>query len=153
MTVKLSPIVHIEVVVNDPEETYQFLNRVFGAEKVEEDFVKYLDGLYNTGGKTVHVNLGGTVLQLIQPNGFGTWGEQLKQRGPSIHNITFKVENIQNAISECEKEGFQCEWQTPIDVSLLLGPDTPKPTEPNACMIDTTKKLGFKLELFHKPTK
>jgi hypothetical protein len=32
MTVRLSPIVNIEIIVNDAESTYGFLHKVFGAE-------------------------------------------------------------------------------------------------------------------------
>jgi catechol 2,3-dioxygenase-like lactoylglutathione lyase family enzyme len=64
MPVKVSPLVHIEIVVRDAEEAYQFLNRVFGAQKTQLEFASFLD---NPDNHVVHVELGGVVLQFIEP--------------------------------------------------------------------------------------
>lgn len=152
MTIKLSPIVHIEVVVHDVEETYQFLHKVFGAEQVEKDFSTYLEKV--SGMKIIHASLGGTVFQIIDPGKTEkSHAKHLKKLGPSLHNITFRVDNIHDAIKACKDEGHQIDWVAPFDVSYILGPDTPKPTsdKPNACMVDTMEKIGFRLELFNKP--
>lgn len=150
MTIKLSPLVHIEIVVHDADTAYNMLHRVFGATKVEEKFSDYLE---NLGGleRIIHVELGGTILQLIEPGDYGTWAEQLKNHGPGVHNITYQVDNIEPAIAALEKEGCPLLSKLPIDLKLMLGDDTPKPNEPNACMINTKDMLGFRLELFHKP--
>ncbi|MFA7556164.1 MAG: VOC family protein [Spongiibacteraceae bacterium] len=150
MTIKLSPLVHIEIVVHDADAAYEMLNRVFGAIKVEEKFSDHLETL---GGleRIVHVELGGTILQLIEPGDYGTWAEQLKTSGPGVHNITYQVDHIAPAIAALEKEGCPLQSQLPIDLKLLLGEDTPEPNEPNACMVDSKAMLGFRLELFHKP--
>ncbi|MBR9909274.1 MAG: hypothetical protein GYB33_02850 [Gammaproteobacteria bacterium] len=151
MTIKLSPLVHIEIVVHDADAAYELLQRVFGATKVEEPFA---DQLQNMGGlvRIIHVELGGTILQLIEPSDYGSWAEQLKSSGPGVHNITYQVDHISHAIKALADEGCKTQSQLPIDLKLLLGADTPAPAEPNACMIDTRDKLGFRLELFHKPS-
>lgn len=150
MTINLSPLVHIEIVVHDAEAVYLFLNRVFGAQKVEEEFAASLEKL---GGlkKIIHVDLGGTVLQLIEPGDFGTWGRQLREQGPGVHNITFRVDHISEVLKACRKEGVEILAKLPVDLKPLYGPDTPAPEESNACIIDTMEKIGFRLELFHKP--
>jgi 4-hydroxyphenylpyruvate dioxygenase-like putative hemolysin len=148
MKIKVSPLVHIEIVVHDAEETYQLLNRVFGAEKVEEELSSYAETL-SPFKRIIHVDLGGTVLQLIEPAESGTWQKQLKEKGPGVHNITFKVDNIQDAIKSLQKEGCEPLWQTSLDA--ILGSDPSKPAEPNTCMIDTMEKVGFRLELFQQP--
>lgn len=126
------------------------LHRVFGATKVEQEFSQQLES-FGTLKRILHIELGGTILQLIEPGDYGTWAEQLKTSGPGVHNITYQVDHISHAIKALEKEGCTTQSQLPIDLKLLLGDDTPAPTEANACMIDTKDKLGFRLELFHKP--
>jgi catechol 2,3-dioxygenase-like lactoylglutathione lyase family enzyme len=150
MAITLSPLVHIEIVVHNADAASDLLHRVFGATRTEESFSNYLEKM---GGlkRIVHVELGGTILQLIEPGDYGSWGEQLKTSGPGIHNITYQVDNIQEAIAALAAEGCPLQSQLPIDLKLLLGDNTPTPSEPNACMIDTKNILGFRLELFHKP--
>lgn len=150
MAVKLSPLVHIEIVVQDADAAFDLLHRAFGANRVEQEFSDYLESL-GTLKRILHVELSGTILQLIEPGDYGTWAEQLINSGPGVHNITYQVDHISDAIKALSAEGCNLQSELSIDLKLLLGTDTPAPTEPNACMIDTKEKLGFRLELFHRP--
>ena len=124
MTIKLSPLVHIEVTVPNAEEAYQLLHKVFGAKRVQEPFEKFLDGDIV---KVIHVGLGDVVLQYIEPLQEGTsWYKQLKTKGSGVHNLTFTVENIDETVKVLEKEGgilplfsFDLEWKKMIPSQYL----------------------------------
>ena len=154
MPVRVSPLVHIEIVVRDAEEAYRFLNKVFGSEKTQIEFANFLDGPVN---HVVHVELGGVILQFIEPRMEGTsWSEFLKEKGPGVHNLTFTVENIDATVKALEKEGASVLFSFPLDWSQMaefLPPDTSlKPDMPPVYMIGAEEKVGFKLELAESPT-
>ncbi|MFX1296787.1 MAG: VOC family protein, partial [Promethearchaeota archaeon] len=67
MVIEVSPLVHIEIVVRDAEKAFEFLNRVFGAEKTEIEFANFLSR--SPVAKVVHVQLGNVILQFIEPTG------------------------------------------------------------------------------------
>ncbi len=150
MTIKLSPLVHIEITVPNAEEAYQVLHKVFGAKRVQEPFEKFLDGEIV---KVIHVGLGDVVLQFIEPVQEGTsWYEQLKTKGPGVHNLTFTVENIKETVKELEKEGgivplfsFDLEWEKMIPSQYL------NPNAKTIYMMDSMEKFGFHLELAEVP--
>jgi methylmalonyl-CoA/ethylmalonyl-CoA epimerase len=153
MPVKVSPLVHIEIVVRDAEEAYRFLNKVFGAEKAQIGFANFLDGPVN---HVVHVELGGVILQFIEPRMEGTsWSEFLKEKGPGVHNLTFTVDNIEETVKALEKEGAPVLFSFPLDwsqVAKLLPPDTTiKPDMPPVYMVGAEEKVGFKFELAESP--
>lgn len=60
----VSPMLHIELVAREVKKTYEFLHKVFGSDKVEIEFVNFLD---NPLMRVVHVNLSNVVLQYYQP--------------------------------------------------------------------------------------
>jgi len=153
MAVKVSPLVHIEIVVRDAEEAYHFLNRVFGAGKTQIEFAKMLDG---PGGHVVHVELGGVVLQFIEPRTEGTlWSEFLKEKGPGVHNLTFTVDNMDEAVSALEREGAPVLLKFPINwarLAEIISPGlTLKDEPPPVHMIGSEEKVGFRLELGESP--
>lgn len=150
MTIKFSPLIHIEITVPNVEEAYQLLHNIFGAEKVQEPFAKFLDGEIV---KVVHVGLGDVVLQFIEPVQEGTsWYDQLETKGPGVHNLTFTVENIKETVKVLEKEGgivplfsFDLEWEKVIPSKFL------NPNAKTIYMMDSMEKLGFHLELAETP--
>ncbi|MBW2324642.1 MAG: VOC family protein [Deltaproteobacteria bacterium] len=147
---KVSPMLHIELVVRDAEETYQFLNKVFGSEKVEIEFASFLDSPFM---KIIHVNLGDVVLQYCQPIAEeGSWYEQLRDKGPGVHNITFIVENMDETMKAIESEGVLDLFEFPLGWGQLIGAENVKPDVPPVHMVNTMDKLGFHLELGEKPT-
>lgn len=153
MPAKISPLVHIEIVVRNAEEAYRFLKRVFGAEKTQIGFASFLDGPVN---HVVHVELGGVVLQFIEPRMAGTlWSDFLKEKGPGVHNLTFVVDNLKDTVKALKNEGapvlltFPLNW---TEFAKLLPPGVSfKPDHPPVHMIGSEEKIGFRLELGEAP--
>lgn len=148
MPLKLSPLIHIEIVVRDAEETFRFLHNVFGAEKIELEFAGLLDSPFM---KIVHVGLGEVVLQLCQPIfEEGSHHEQLTNKGASIHNLTYFVENIEDTARVLESEGIPTIFSFPLDMiewDKLLGPENTRSDLPLCYIMGTMEKIGFHLEL------
>jgi predicted enzyme related to lactoylglutathione lyase len=161
MPVKISPLVHIEIVVRDAEEAYRFLNKVFGAEKTQLKFAKFLDDTRLPDGSAVnrvlHVELGGVVLQFIQPILEGTlWSNFLKEKGPGVHNLTFNVDNVEEVAKALEKEGAPVLLTFPLDwarmAEFLPSGVTLRADNPPVYMVGSEEKVGFRLELAESPT-
>ena len=152
ITVKFLDLMHIEISVPNAEEAYQILHNVFGAEKVQEEFAGFLDG---ETIKVIHVGLGDVVLQFIEPVAEGSsWDTQLKTKGSGVHNLTFGVENAEEAAKEMERLGgikplftFDLEWENMIPSQFL------KPGIKKVFMMDSMEKLGFHLEFGVNPLK
>ena len=150
---KFLDLVHIEISVPDAEKAYQILHNVFGAEKVQEEFAGFLDRSENS--KVIHVGLGDVVLQFIEPLvEKGSWYNQLKTKGPGVHNLTFGVESAEETAKEMEKLGgfkplftFDLEWDNMIPSQFL------KPGVKKVFMMDSMEKLGFHLEFGDNPLK
>lgn len=154
MPVKVSPLVHIEIVVPDADEAYRFLNRVFGAQKTQLEFAGFLDGPV---AHVVHVELGGVVLQFIEPRVDGTiWSDFLKEKGPGVHNLTFIVEDIDEAVKALEREGVPVLLKFPLDWAQLAEFFPPgvtlRPDVPPVHMLGGEEKVGFRFELSESPT-
>ncbi len=93
MVIEVSPLIHIEIVVQDAEKAYKLLNRIFGAQKVEEDIANYLS--HSPAVKVIHVQLGNVILQFIEPLTEGTlWYDHLKEKGPGVHNLNCYVKDV-----------------------------------------------------------
>ena len=149
MTIKLSPLVHIECVVPNAEKAYQFLNDAFGAEKVQEEFAGFLDG---ENARVIHVGLGDIVLQFIQPiTEEGSWYEQLRDKGPGVHNLTFILDDMKDAVKTMETAGIVPKFFFPLDWASWLGADMVKEDPQPVYMMDCMKSLGFHLELAESP--
>jgi catechol 2,3-dioxygenase-like lactoylglutathione lyase family enzyme len=150
MAVKLGRLFHIEVVVPDVEESYRFLNRVFGAKKVEEHIPAYLEEVL-PGIRVIHVEMGDVVIQLVQPGEeIPSWQEQLKERGPSVHNLTFLVDDLENAVKTLEGEGAPKTWSIDLEKKRVFGDDATGGMPVH--LVDTMDKVGFRLELAEMPT-
>lgn len=154
MSVTLSPLVHIEIVVRDAEEAYEFLKRAFGAEKTQLEFASFLDSPF---AHVVHVQLGGVVLQFVEPRVEGTlWSDFLKEKGPGVHNLTFIVDNIDEAVKTLENEGAPVLLKFPLDwaqMAKFLPPGvTIRKNVPPVHMIGGEDKVGFRFELAESVT-
>lgn len=151
MAVKVSPLVHIEIVVRDAEEAAAFLSRVFGAQKTQEAFANFLSGPF---AKVVHVELGSVVLQFIQPLvDQGLWAEHLREKGPGVHNLTFLVDDLPAAVNALDREGARVLLEMPFDWTKLFGPESVRADVPPVTMVGSEETVGFRLELAESPTK
>jgi catechol 2,3-dioxygenase-like lactoylglutathione lyase family enzyme len=147
---RVSPMLHIELVVPDAEETYRFLSTVFGTEKVEKEFAGFLDSEFM---HIVHVNLSNVVLQYCQPRmEAGSWYEQLQAKGPGVHNITFVVDNMDETMKTINAAGAEDLFEFALDWGELIGRENVKPEVAPVHMVNTMDKLGFHLELGERPS-
>ena len=154
MVIEVSPLVHIEVVVPDAEKAYQFLHNIFGAKKVEEDLAENLSSIGVI--KAVHVQLGNLIIQFIEPTGDDietTWSKFLKQKGPGLHNITFRVKDVKEAAKAFKQEGVKTELKFRVDWSKLINPKDLREKPPKVYMIGGDDIVGFKFELSENPWK
>lgn len=150
MAIQVSPLIHIEVVVRDAEEAAATLNRVFGAEKTQLEFAQFLT---SPMAKVVHVDLGGTVIQFVEPLvDEGLWAEHLRTKGPGVHNLTFVVDDVKEAVHLLEDEGAPILLEMRFDWSQLA-PDLARPNPSPVLMVGSEEKLGFRLELSENPMK
>ncbi len=103
--------------------------------------------------RIIHVNLSNVVLQYCQPlMEEGSWYEQLSAKGPSVHNITFVVENMAETMKAIEDAGARDLFSFPLDWSELIGSDKVKPDVSPVNMVNTMEILGFHLELSERPS-
>ena len=63
------------------------------------------------GGKTqvafVYPPHHDTALELMQPEpGVGPLGEFLRDKGPGVHHVAFRVDNLEEALQKAREEGF-----------------------------------------------
>lgn len=154
MVIKVSPLVHIEIVVRDAEKAYEFLNRIFGAEKVEVEFANVLSSMGVV--KAVHVQLGNVILQFIEPTSDKLqtlWSKHLKEKGPGVHNLTFVVKDVKEAAKAFRQEGVKTLIKFPVDWSQLIDPEDLRPNVPPVHMIGGEEIVGFRFELAESPIK
>ena len=134
-----STMLHIELVTPNAEKTYEFLQKVFGSEKVEIEFAGILDSDFM---RIIHVNLSNVVLQYCQPIAkTGTWYELLQKNGAYVHNLNFLVDDIKETVRKFKKE------EIPRIFKNRLAPNSPP-----YYMMNTINKLGFHLEHGQMPT-
>jgi len=154
MPVKVSPLIHIEIVVRNTKEAVEFLERVFGAERTQEDVVKLLNETALGLLKIEHVQLGNVVLQFIEPlpDGGDVWAEHLRQKGPGVHNLTFEVDDVVGTADILAKEGAPTLFTLPLDWARLRGAENIRENVPPVHMVASEEIVGFRLELYEDPS-
>jgi catechol 2,3-dioxygenase-like lactoylglutathione lyase family enzyme len=153
MPVNVSPLVHIEIVVRDASAAADFLERVFGANRIEEDLVRLLNETSLGLLKIEHVQLGNVVLQFIEPlsDGGDVWAEHLRKKGPGVHNITFQVDDVVETAEVLAREGAPTLFTFPLDWEKLFGADKVRQNVAPVHMVGSEEIVGFRLELFESP--
>jgi catechol 2,3-dioxygenase-like lactoylglutathione lyase family enzyme len=153
MPVNVSPLVHIEIVVRDADAAANFLERVFGANRIEQDLVRLLNETSLGLLKIEHVQLGNVVLQFIEPlsDGGDVWAEHLRKKGPGVHNITFQVDDVVETAEVLAREGAPTLFTFPLDWEKLFGADKVRQNVAPVHMVGSEEIVGFRLELFESP--
>jgi len=152
MVIEVSPLIHIEVVVRDAEKAAKFLNRVFGAKKVEENIADYLSQF--PAVKVVHVQLGNVIIQFIEPLTDGTiWADFLKEKGPGVHNLNFSVKNVKEVGRIFKQEGLKTLFKLNIDWSQFINSEDLRSNIPPVYMLEGSEIVGFRFELQENPFK
>jgi methylmalonyl-CoA/ethylmalonyl-CoA epimerase len=100
------PVVsHVGVAVTDLASALAFYRDVLGLEPGPEESAD--------GATIVSLPLGETQIELLAPQSPDTpVGRFLARRGPGIHHICFKVQNLDQALARCRTLGFQLVDQT-----------------------------------------
>jgi predicted enzyme related to lactoylglutathione lyase len=93
-------IIHLEMVVDDPEASAEFMHDVFGAVQVEKEFSSLIEQTFDC--KCIHMQAGGFTFQLLKPDpnprqSMEPWwqGYMHGKEGPYIHNITLAVKDAE----------------------------------------------------------
>ena len=155
MAATVYPMVHIEIVVRDADAAADFLERVFGAERTEPEMVRLLNETAAGLLKIEHVEMGNVVLQFIEPltDGDDVWAEHLRKKGPGVHNLTFRVDDVREVAATLAKEGAPTLFTFHLDWAKALGPDLVREDIPPVHMVGSEEIVGFRLELGENPLK
>jgi methylmalonyl-CoA/ethylmalonyl-CoA epimerase len=141
---KVSPLIHIGVVVRDVEDTRHFLHKVFGTEKIEKEST-------SPSAKVISVKLGNVVLQYYQPEiGEGFLYRHLKDKGPGVHHLAFFAENVDEIVKAIEARGEEDLSVSSLDNNQLPGFESLKANDQPVYMINTMENLGFQTALLKK---
>jgi hypothetical protein len=146
---EVSPLFHVEMVVDDIDGARDFLAQIFGAKQVEVKMSTWLEQLLDNGKllRIVHIGLGGVVLQYCKPlTAKEIWYERLMAGGPSVINITWGVNDMVGTKRRLQSHGAKDLFAASPDFTDLVGVGNALPTE--ARIVDTRGVLGFNLELF-----
>ena len=99
-------IAHIGVAVRDLEAAVAFYRDVLGAEAHP---VERIDG-----ATLVRLTLGAAEIELLTaPDAESPIGKFLARRGPGIHHICFRVDDLVAALDACRKAGYELIDQVP----------------------------------------
>jgi hypothetical protein len=144
----VSPLMQIEVTHHDIDAARTVLASLFGSGDVETVFSEHLMSV--TGGRMVirHVDLGDGMLQYIQPrDDAGPWWDQLQERGPSIHNLTWFVDDMATVERLAREQGTSDLRYFEFDYSGLFGRENDTKPVVIGRILNTRALLGFHIEL------
>jgi len=98
----LEKLDHIGIAVKDLDEAMKLYKDAFG---IEPSLI--YESSY-TEAKIAFFPIGEVRIELIQPcKRDSVMGRFLEKKGEGIHHIAFKVEDIENTLSELKKKGIQ----------------------------------------------
>ena len=142
----LSPLLHVELAVDDLDDPCALLQRLFGSGKVESSFAQFLSSLGSLD--IVHVNLGNVVLQYCRPKTEDSpWAQLLARRGRAIHNITWLVRDMPATVAALARQDVQDLRSFSLDFGKLVGRENlPEHLAPQR-IVDLMPRLGFHMEL------
>ena len=117
-------IAHIGIVVNNIEESKNYVTSLFGVDHwTVFDYEATADTMIV--GDPFKLKIAGTMLgpvgiELIQPieSPHSVWGQFIKDHGEGIHHIAYKVRNFQDAVFKLEEDGAK------VLVSVVPGAGT-----------------------------
>lgn len=147
--VQLRRLVQIGIVVPDRDRTIQTLTNLFGIgpfrliEWPDRPESKY----YYRGSeqeiqlKQAFARIGDVEIELIEPvRGRNGYQDFLEQVGGGIHHVLFEVPDIDSVLRELEKSGISV-----LQSGTGIRPGT------RWALLDTQERLGFFIELRHRP--
>lgn len=146
---RVSPMLHVEITHDDIAGASLLLGRLFGSKRIETKFSDFLVSI--TGGRMDirHVNLGDfMVIQYIEPTPqAGPWWSQLQQRGPSVHNITWLVDDMPAVAAASAAAGTSDLRYFEFNYDRLFGAENRIGDKTIGRIIDAAAITGFHIEL------
>lgn len=92
-------IAHIGIAVPDIAAALPFYRDVLAVSVSEPELVD--------GARIVHLDLGGADVELLEPvDADSPIGRYLSRRGPGIHHVCYRVENLDAALVACRANGY-----------------------------------------------
>jgi methylmalonyl-CoA/ethylmalonyl-CoA epimerase len=99
---------HVGIAVEDLEASVALYRRLLGIEPVHRERVE------DQGVEEVLFSLGDSYVQLLGALGPDTpVGKALTTRGPGVHHVAYRVENIEAALAHLRTEGARLVDETP----------------------------------------
>ena len=134
--------VHLELVHHNPVAAYEFLRDSLGAERVEKEIADYISNTFGVVGE--HVKVGNIVFQIFTPGpSLPTWHTQLHEHGPSVHNVTFFVNDVETVKQRMLGKGATEIIDTHVpfhEIGLGDGPS-------RLLVMDAREQTGLRFEL------
>jgi hypothetical protein len=100
------------------------------------------------GLRVVHMRAGGVVFQIIKPvlaPGLESWFHQLREHGPSVHNVTLMMDGLESVREKMLERGGTIAAQFDMDVTDVgLGLTGTRRTY----VIDAIQQTGVRFEMF-----
>ncbi|WP_084397134.1 VOC family protein [Henriciella aquimarina] len=144
----VSPMLHVEITHPDIAEAGRWLEKLFGSQRVEKAFSEFLAGITAGRMDIKHFSLGDAVLQYIEPrHDAGPWWDLLQRAGPSVHNITWLVDDMPAVAKASDAAGTKDLRYFEFDYSPLFGEENRIGDKTVGRIIDCAHLLGFHLEL------
>jgi methylmalonyl-CoA/ethylmalonyl-CoA epimerase len=104
----LSEIDHVGIAVENLDESVEHYRRAFGVEPAHREVVA------DQGVEEVLFAVGGSYIQLLGALGPQTpVGRFLKERGPGMHHVAYRVRDVAAAIARMKTEGVRLIDQEP----------------------------------------
>ena len=106
MTVSDARVAHIGVAVAKLEEALRFYRDVLGLQPSPP--------VTSDGAEIVSVRFGEVAVELMEPKTpDGPVAKFIAKRGTGIHHICYRVPDLERALEECHKQGYQLVDEVP----------------------------------------
>ncbi|HEY7401645.1 MAG TPA: methylmalonyl-CoA epimerase [Actinomycetota bacterium] len=108
MTIRLLEIDHVGIAVEDLDAAAVLYSRTFGMTPTHRERVE------DQGVEEVLFAIGGTAVQLLGALGPDTpVGRYLSRRGPGLHHVAYRVDDVASALDDLRAEGVPLIDETP----------------------------------------
>jgi uncharacterized glyoxalase superfamily protein PhnB len=149
---RVSPLMQIEITHDDIDSAIEHLGVWFGSQRVELEFSQFLVKVTAGRMDIKHVNLGDAMVQFIEPrDDAGPWWDQLQGRGPSVHNLTWFVDDMDAVTRASAAAGTSDLRYFEFDYSAMFGRENMTKDKPIGRIIDARARVGFHIELSEPP--
>jgi len=101
---------HIAILVPDIDEALEFWRDALGLE------LEQVEEVASQGAKVAFLPLGDHAIELVQPTTETSgMAKYLDKRGPGVHHICFKVDDIEATLARLKAEGVQLINEEPVE--------------------------------------